>query len=276
MTRLAILALLAAALPLVRGDGEDDILAETKKEAEASAEDDHDSATSEDAPDYDPEHPLTDMPESAATMEVSSAVFVGYPEKKFPIGGTVDVMFTMTNTGSSPYNVTAAMGSLNLPVDFDYYYRNFTRKQYNQVVSPQVTEEGKKKINEYTFVYTFDTDKYSDSKEYLAALTVFYESNDETFSTTFFNSTITLVDANTGVDVTQMVMFVITLLVGAAGVYWVMNTFCGCKSSKKKRPKKSKSTVSTAGPSTGSLKVADASKGKQVFGKKKKKKKSKK
>jgi len=224
MRTFALLALVAAA---VSAQEDDDIMAEMKREAEASEGDDHDSATTEDAPDYDPEHPLTDMPESAPTMEVSSAFFVGHADKTFPIGTMVDVMFTMTNNGDGPFNVTAAMGSLNNVDDFPLYYRNFTRKNFNTVIAAQSTEEGKKKINEYTFVYSFElSDKYADAKEYLSALTVFYETEAETFSTTFFNSTITLVNGDASFDAASLT-FLATILIGALGVWVVLNKFLG-------------------------------------------------
>ena len=268
MRTFALLALVAAA---VSAQEDDDIMAEMKREAEASEGDDHDSATTEDAPDYDPEHPLTDMPESAPTMEVSSAFFVGHADKTFPIGTVVDVMFTMTNNGDGPFNVTAAMGSLNNVDDFPLYYRNFTRKNFNTVIAAQSTEEGKKKINEYTFVYSFElSDKYADAKQYLSALTVFYETEAETFSTTFFNSTITLVNGDASFDAASLT-FLATILIGAFGVWVVLNKVLGGK-----KGKRSGSSSTEQGTAAATPLKEKATEGRQVAKKRKKKKSSKK
>jgi hypothetical protein len=273
MKLIATLALLAVA---AQAETDDDILADIQREAEESA-DDHDSATQEDAPDYDPEHPLTDMPEAAPMVEVSRAHFTQHADKKFPIGSQVDVMFAMTNNGDAPYNVTAVMGSLNKVDNFYSYYRNFSRKQLNTVIAPSNNDENTKKINEYSFSYSFDTDKYSDAKDYLVALTVFYESKEETFSTTFFNSTVTLVNGDSNFDVASIIQFFSTVFIAVFITYKLLSN-CGGGKKGGKRGKSARVKKTSAGGSSSVLQTVDTSKGKSVAKsrKSKKKKKSKK
>merc|ERR1711908_119520 len=68
----------------------------------------------------------------------------------------------MINAGETEYNVTFAMGSPSLP--------------------PR---------SEVSFAYSFDTPSFGDlDQDYVTAITVFYESPAEIFSSTFYNSTV--------------------------------------------------------------------------------------
>ena len=122
-------------------------------------------------------HPLTDMPGPSEDVE-TSFYFPGHADQKFPIGETVTVLCHFSNDGSNPINVTAIMGSLNSPFDFRHHVQNYTYKPFGIVV---------KGGEEMTLQYQFALHPELDPVEYSLAHTVFYETDTEAFSTTFFN-----------------------------------------------------------------------------------------
>lgn len=128
---------------------------------------------------------LTDMPEASDDVIVNG-YFPKNADLKFPLGEVVDVLFGVVNEGQDRINVTAVAGSLNSPYDFNYYMQNFTEVNYNTIIF----EDG-----ELSFRYQFKPIETIDlNVEYKVALTAFYESDEELFSSTFFNGTITFVE----------------------------------------------------------------------------------
>ncbi len=122
-------------------------------------------------------HPLTDMSAPAEDI-VTSHYFPDHPDTKFPIGETVKALCHFSNEGGSFYNVSAIMGSLNSPMDFRHHYQNYSYKPVGMVV---------KSGEEISLQYEFQIHPDLEPVEYQLAITVFYESESESFSTTFFN-----------------------------------------------------------------------------------------
>lgn len=133
-----------------------------------------------------------------------------HPSKEFPAGDLIPVLVTIRNDGSSDYNMSYIMGSLNLPKDFHYYVQNFT-------YSPLWTNIPSKE--EATFQYKFRPDKSLSPMELRVALTVFYQNEQgSSYSTTFFNETIDIVEKPTVIDyeAIMMVAVMVAILAGAA------------------------------------------------------------
>lgn len=122
-------------------------------------------------------HPLTDMPPSAEDVE-TSPYFPEHTDHKFPIGETVTSLCHFINDGSTNYNVSAVMGSLNSPFEFSHHFQNYSYKTFGTIVKPG---------EEITFKYNFQLHKELEPVDYQLAITVFYESEQHSFSTTFFN-----------------------------------------------------------------------------------------
>jgi hypothetical protein len=80
-------------------------------------------------------HPLTDMPAPAEDI-YTSFFFPSHADQKFPIGETVTVLCHFSNEGSYPVNVTAIMGSLNFPDNFQFHQQNFSYKPFGFMVKP--------------------------------------------------------------------------------------------------------------------------------------------
>lgn len=127
-------------------------------------------------------HPLTDMPGPAS--DVSTAYF--FPNQldlKFPIGEVVNIVCHLSNDGPSFYNISAIMGSLNAPFDFNHHFQNYSYKPVGMVV---------KSGEEISLKYTFQLHPDLEPVDYQLAITVFYESDSQSFSTTFFNQVFNL------------------------------------------------------------------------------------
>jgi translocon-associated protein subunit alpha len=122
-------------------------------------------------------HPLTDMPPAAEDVE-SAHFFPEHPDHKFPIGEVVTALCHFSNEGSTYYNVSAIMGSLNSPFEFRHHFQNYSYKPFGTVVKPG---------EEITFNYNFQLHSELEPVDYQLAITVFYESDKQSFSTTFFN-----------------------------------------------------------------------------------------
>lgn len=122
-------------------------------------------------------HPLTDMPGPADDI-VTTFYFPQQSDLKFPVGETVTALCHFTNTGNSYYNISAIMGSLNAPFDFRHHFQNYSYKPFGIVV---------KGGDEITLKYTFQLHPELEPVDYQLAITVFYDSDSESFSNTFFN-----------------------------------------------------------------------------------------
>ncbi len=122
-------------------------------------------------------HPLTDMP--GPSEYVQTAFFLpDYPDLKLPIGEVVNSLCHFTNTGTTNYNISAIMGSLNAPFDFRHHYQNYSYKPFGIVMRPG---------DEITLKYTFQLHPDLEPVDYQLAVTVFYDSDSESFSNTYFN-----------------------------------------------------------------------------------------
>jgi hypothetical protein len=135
------------------------------------------SASAQDAQPRRMIHPLTDMP-SAATDVSTSYYFPSGSELSMPIGKTVTVLCHFHNEGDFPYNVTAIMGSLNSPFDFNYHIQNYSYKPIGVVV---------RSGEEVTLEYQFQLHPDLQPVQYVLAHTVFYEDDSLSYSSTFFN-----------------------------------------------------------------------------------------
>lgn len=155
------------------------------------------------APDEAPifKHPLTDMPLPAEDVETSH-YFPEQPDQKFPIGEVVTSLCHFSNDGSSYYNVSAIMGSLNSPFDFRHHYQNYSYKPLGAIV---------KAGEEISFRYNFQLHAELEPIDYQLAITVFYESESQSFSSTFFNETVELYYPTSDYDIESVASVLFSL-----------------------------------------------------------------
>jgi len=154
------------------------------------------------------QHPLTGMPGEAPGIE-TTFIFPDHNTKvpQFPAGAAIDVIAGFHNGASQPYNVTAIMGSLNSPLDFGIFVQNFTYQTYGLQVNPD---------SEVSLLYSFRPDPALHPREFTVALTIFYMSHQGQMSTTtFFNSTIEIVEPPRSID--GEILFLWLMLLSAVG-----------------------------------------------------------
>uniref|UniRef100_A0A7S0YXF5 Translocon-associated protein subunit alpha n=1 Tax=Polytomella parva TaxID=51329 RepID=A0A7S0YXF5_9CHLO len=158
------------------------------------------------------EHPLTNLPPSG---QISTGVyFPEHPNKKFPTGELAKVAVNIRNEANKAYNITAIMGSIHPISDPSVYFYNFTQQIYLQVVKPD---------DELTVEYSFLVHRELPPRDYLVALTVFYEEPTGAFrATTFFNSTIDAVEVSKGLFDFQLFFLFVMFLAVLAGVAFLM------------------------------------------------------
>lgn len=134
------------------------------------------------------------------------------------------------NGASTAYNISAIMGSLNSPLDFGIYVQNFTHQAYGIQVDPD---------GEASVLYTFRPDAALHPREFQVALTVFYTSSQgQMSSTTFFNSTVEIVEPPRSIDGEILFLwFLLFSAVGFAGykTYQVISKFLGISGKGKKK-----------------------------------------
>lgn len=144
------------------------------------------------------QHPLTNLPPGG---EITTGFY--FPEhanKKFPAGDKIKVVLGLHNDATEVYNVTAIMGSLNIPMEFSGYVQNFTQQFYLQRLSPG---------QQTTVEYTFRPDPSLPAREFVVALTLFYQNSKGAFlSTTFFNQTVDIVEKKKFVDADFIMMYI--------------------------------------------------------------------
>jgi hypothetical protein len=89
------------------------------------------------------------------------------------------------NEGSTPLNISGIMGSVNDPLNFRRFLVNLTGVAVGEVVDP-----GSELALEYRFGLPLP-----EPMDVQVALTVFYEDDSEFFTSTYFNETISFVEA---------------------------------------------------------------------------------
>jgi translocon-associated protein subunit alpha len=118
----------------------------------------------------------------------------------------VTIVCGFANEGNTPLNVSGIMGSVNNPLNFKQYYQNLTGVAVGEVV-----DAGSEAALEYRFQLPLP-----EAMEVQVALTVFYEDDDEYFTTTFFNETISFVEAPKPWDARTVVPYVAGVAMVAA------------------------------------------------------------
>eukprot|EP01038_Epipyxis_sp_PR26KG_P011284 gene11284-15138_t len=165
-------------------------------------------------------HPLTDMPSSADDVETAS-YFPDHPDRKFPIGGNVIALCHLSNDGLGFYNISAIMGSLNSPYDFRHHFQNYSYKPFGVII---------KAGEEITLNYALQLHSELEPIEYQLAITVFYESETESYSSTFFNQTVELYFPTSDYDLETVGSVLFSIF---ATVIVAIVTFYACSPDKK-------------------------------------------
>lgn len=186
-------------------------------------------------------HPLTDLPPSGDITV--NHFFPNHPVTKFPAGEQIKVVAGIHNDASSGYNISAIMGSINIPNEFSQYIQNFTQQLYFVMLEPG---------EELSVEYAFHPDRLLAGREFQLALTLFYEdTKGGFFSTTFFNQTVDFTEIEKLIDTEAIFLYLLFIAaIGAAG-FWGYKSLAGVTGMKVKTKSKPK-------PRTDAAKESDA------------------
>jgi len=147
-----------------------------------------------------------------AAADIQTVVhFPVHPDKKFPLQAPITVLVGLHNKGDNSYNLSYVAASFRTRFDFSYVIDNFTAVDISNVVLPPHTE--------VTVEYAFRPDKNLEPVEFWLYGWIVYNGteagkDDSTrlYRSTFYNSTIELVDRPYDVNVRR----VFTYFFGAA------------------------------------------------------------
>lgn len=150
-------------------------------------------------------HPLTDMPPAHDGVE-TAFWFAKSPKTQFPAGQPGEVTVGFYNGAAEPLNISAIMGSLNSPFDFSFHVQNFTYQMYDAKLQPG---------GEVSLDYTFIPYGQLQPREFALALTVFYHTDKQLYSSTFFNGTVDITEPESLID--SQLIFLYLMALGAVG-----------------------------------------------------------
>lgn len=159
--------------------------------------------------------------------------FPDHPTKQFPAGEEIKVVVSAHNEASKPYNITAMMGSLNSPSDFDVYIQNFTQQVYFRMLPAG---------EELSIEYKFRPDPMLSLREFLVALHLIYEDpeTNRLHSNLVFNQTVDIVEMEKLIDMEMLFLYLMLAgVVGCAG-YWVYLNYADKMGLNKGKGKKTK------------------------------------
>eukprot|EP00697_Spironema_sp_BW2_P015189 gnl/Spiro4/5942_TR3043_c0_g1_i1.p1 gnl/Spiro4/5942_TR3043_c0_g1~~gnl/Spiro4/5942_TR3043_c0_g1_i1.p1 ORF type:complete len:286 (+),score=-19.34 gnl/Spiro4/5942_TR3043_c0_g1_i1:105-860(+) len=156
------------------------------------------------------------------------SVFPESAEKTFTVGEVVEVVVALSNNGEKPVNVTNILASLRYPQDWRVSIQNFTRQYYGVVVAPG---------EQQSFSYYFIPDALLDPRTFGLQANVFYfDSDNNTFTSAFYNGTITLKEVDEVVDVQMLFTYVGILAVAVLVGFFAYSNLT--KGTKKRAPKR--------------------------------------
>jgi len=159
-----------------------------------------------------------------AAPDIQTVVhFPVHPDKKFPLQAPITVLVGLHNKGDKTFNLSYVAASFRTRFDFSYVIDNFTAVDISNVVLPPHTE--------ITVEYAFRPDKNLEPVEFWLYGWIVYngtgsEAKDDgggemrLYRSTFYNSTIELVDRPYDVNVRRVFTYFFGLaVVGLAGFF---------------------------------------------------------
>jgi hypothetical protein len=168
-------------------------------------------------------HPLTDMPPTKEGVSVNY-ILPNRDDLVFHAGEAVDVLCGVHNGGSSVINVTFAMASINADYDFSIHVQNFTEATYNTALD--VGQEA-------SFKYTFTPAVQLRPSKFKAAVTLFYEAEQNLYTDSFFNETFELIEKE-GIDTELWLMVSSFIVILVGGIYFAYLIFVAPSAEKPK------------------------------------------
>merc|ERR1711862_276317 len=143
----------------------------------------------------------------ADTSYIFSDVVV---EEGFYPGAVSHVVLGFKNTGQRPFGFSAIGGSLYYSMDAGYVLENYTAIKYEATIHPG---------EEYSFTYPFRLHPMLNEGEYGLRFTAIYRDEFNTFATTFFNETVSVLEPHRDLHITDILQFGLIVAVIILAIY---------------------------------------------------------
>jgi len=149
------------------------------------------------------DEPVVPLPEESDAdedgLKISSSPFVKttihfvQPESgELFAGKLVKVLIGFQNNGTKNFVINSIDGSFRYPQDYSYHIQNFSTLQFNKIIEPE---------REATFEYMFQPSETFSSRQFGLVIKINYKGSDnKAFSNAIFNSTITIMEPDEGMD----------------------------------------------------------------------------
>lgn len=147
-----------------------------------------------------------------------------------PLGETIEIVCGFRNRAAHPLNITRITGSLNFAQDFRYYIQNFSMMEFGNTLVPAGAE--------VSLAYPVRPDPQLEPRDFQIAATVWYEDPDtrDVYASTFFNSTVELLEAESTFD-TSLLFGTVTALAVIGGLGFIVFRFLSSRKGSKRAPK---------------------------------------
>ncbi|GBF99455.1 hypothetical protein Rsub_11941 [Raphidocelis subcapitata] len=148
--------------------------------------------------------------------------FPEHSAKQIPAGDVISVVVSGRNTGSKALNLSAIVGSINSPQNYEMFIQNFTIARYFAPLAPGA---------EASVEYKFRADPILGStppREWTLALHALYEVDGAYFANTFFNATVDIAEAPRLVD-PDLIWLAVTMIALIAGAAYLAYTLLADK-----------------------------------------------
>jgi hypothetical protein len=200
---------------------------------EINDDDDDEDMEDEYGDDYDDDDEFA----LGSSSDVSiSYVLPDWPDARVVVGEKITVLFNFDNNGLSTFNVTSVGAHLHSPYDYSYFIQNYTQKEIGVPVGPG---------QQLSVDYVFLPQKLEPLELWMSAWVEYVDTDDRLYRSTFYNTTLELIEEQSVLDVKQFFTYVIGVAVIGLIAYFVANN----TQSGKKMIKSSKSSIAAASSS---------------------------
>jgi len=136
----------------------------------------------------------------AVSSDVQTAfVFPQSADREFQLGMPVDILLGFKNNGKKTFTIVEVNTQLRYDQDWNVIIQNYTALTPSLLVQPG---------DDITVTYRFFPDPLLEVRRYGLQANLFYNDEDTKYGQTFFNSTISFVEQDTGLDAPTLFTYV--------------------------------------------------------------------
>ncbi|KAF8406572.1 hypothetical protein HHK36_008660 [Tetracentron sinense] len=146
-----------------------------------------------------------------------------------PAGEETELLVGVANEGESSLNILAIKASVYLPFDRRMLVQNLTVQAFNNASVPASTQAA--------FPYIFAVNKYLQAGEFDLVGTIIYEIDQHPYQSTFYNSTIEVVEAGGFLSIESVFLVTLGIALLGLGGLWIYGQIQHLSKKTKRTPK---------------------------------------